>query len=445
LDIQTVVSVLVKEVSLLKRENAELKKENSDLRELLSRYEYRKDSHNSNLPPSKDPIGKKKKVNLREKSERKSGGQTGHPGKCLEMQTPDKVEILSPGYCTCCGRDLSDIDGQETERRQQIDLPPIQPVVTEYRQIRNVCSCSHVNVVDFPVTVTPPVSYGSNLRALVTYFNVCQHIPYKRMTGMLSEVFGITLSEGSVANLLSRMEQRLTPAYESIRKRLEESPVVGVDETGVSVNGKTQWAWVWQNEQLTYITAGHSRKKEVFTSVMPAGMPETILVSDCYSTYFSAHVKDHQICTAHILRELIYLSELYKENPWSEQMASLIREAIHLKKTATGKIDNTSIEQRFQTLLNQNIDRTCEKIATLQKRLVKYRDYLFLFLRNDFVPPDNNASERAVRVFKVKLKVSGFFKSNQGTKRFALLHSIADTARKNNSSPFLVFQLADYG
>jgi transposase len=227
-----------------------------------------------------------------------------------------------------------------------------------------------------------------------------------------------------------------------IRKRIEQSPVAGADETGTSVNGKTLWSWVWQTPQLTYITAGHSRKKEVFSKVMPQGMPQTILVSDCYSTYFSASVKDHQLCTAHILRELIYLSELYDQHPWPEQMAALIREAIHLRKTACGTIDDTIIQQRFQSLLNQVIDKTYEKILPLQRRLIKYRDYLFLFLKNDRVPPDNNASERSFRAFKVKLKVSGFFKSAAGAQRFALLHSIADTARKNNSSPFHVFQLA---
>jgi len=114
-----------------------------------------------------------------------------------------------------------------------------------------------------------------------------------------------------------------------------------------------------------------------------------------------------------------------------------------LKKTGGGKIDDTSILQRFQTLLDQNIDQSYKKIKTLQKRLIKYKDYLFLFLKNEYVPPDNNASERSIRVFKIKLKVSGFFKSKAGAQRFALLHSIADTARKNNRSPFIVFQLAN--
>ena len=442
LDIQTVVSVLVKELSLLKQENEKLRKENSELRERLSRYEHPKDSHNSNLPPTKNPIGIKHKVNLREKSGRKSGGQAGHPGKCLEMQTPDNIELLIPHYCSCCGRDLSEIEGEEGERRQEIDIPPIRPIVTEYRQIRKVCGCSHVNAVEFPSTVTAPVCYGTNLQALVTYLSVCQHIPYERMTRMLNEVFGVSLSEGTVKNILSRMEERLTPAYEVIRERISESAVAGADETGISVNGKTSWAWTLQTGLLTYITAGHSRKKEVFDGIMPEGMPKTILVSDCYSSYFSANVKNHQICTSHILRELIYLSELHKENSWSEEMANLIREAIHLKKTTDGKIDDTPIQQRFQTLLERVIDPPYKKIQTLQKRLINYRDYLFLFLKNELVPPDNNASERAIRGFKVKLKVSGFFKSNAGAQRFALLHSIADTARKNGSSPFNVFQLA---
>jgi len=442
LDIQTVFSVLVKELNLLKQEVLELRKENAVLRERLSRYEHSKDSHNSHLPPAKDPVGKKNRVNLREKSSRKSGGQPGHPGHYLEMQTPDTIEILSPNYCTCCGGDLRDISGKEVERRQQIDIPPIRTIVTEYRRIRKICTCSHANTVDFPKNVTAPVCYGPNIQSLVTYTNICQHIPYKRQVEMFREVFGVSLSEGSIKNILSRMEQRLTPAYEAIRKELTHSPVVGVDETGTSVNGKTRWAWVWQNKQLTYITGGHSRKKEVFTSVMPEGMPQTILVSDCYASYFSVNVKNHQICTAHILRELIYLSELYDKHPWTEQMAELIREAIHLKKTTHEKIDDTGIQERFQNLLNQVIDQTYKKIITLQKRLIKYKEYLFLFLKNEWVPPDNNASERAIRVFKVKLKVSGFFKSIHGEKRFAVLHSIANTARKNNNSPFCIFQLA---
>jgi transposase len=123
-------------------------------------------------------------------------------------------------------------------------------------------------------------------------------------------------------------------------------------------------------------------------------------------------------------------------------MMALIRDALQLRKTGLQQIDVDAILNRLQILLNQVIGKKYKKIKTLQKRLIKYQDYLFYFLKNENVPPDNNASERTVRAFKVKLKVSGFFKSIAGAQCFAQLHSIADTARKNNQSPLIAFHAA---
>jgi transposase len=441
LDIEKLIQHLIKEVREVREENLSLRAENLDLREQLSRYQHPKDSHNSNLPSSKDPIGKKH-INLRRSTGRSTGGQPGHPGKTLEMQVPDKIEVLCANYCRCCGADLSFVAGDLLESRQQIDLPPLRPVVTEYRTLRKVCSCCHVNEGAFPATVTSSIGYGPGVESLVTYLSVCQHIPFQRLKTVLNEVFNLSVSEGTIHNILKRMEHSSYPAYEYIRKKLSESPVVGVDETGISVNGKTSWAWVWQNPQLTYLTAGHSRKKEVFTQIMPQGMPRSVLVTDCYSTYFNLEAKHHQICTSHILRELTYLSELYDKHPWSENLLILIRDALQLKKSCFGIIQTQAIQQKFQILMDEAIDKNYAKIKSLQKRLIKYRDYLFYFLLNENVPPDNNASERAIRVFKIKLKVSGFFKSKTGAQCFAQLHSIADTARKNAQSPLIAFKTA---
>jgi transposase len=137
------------------------------------------------------------------------------------MQTSDKidkVEILSPHYCTCCGSDLSAIEREVIERRQQIDIPPVRPVITEYRTIRKQCTCSQINEGVFPSAVTSNVSYGAGVHSLVSYFSVCQHIPYKRMTFLLQDVYGLSLSEGCIDNILHRMEDRSYPAYEAIRK-----------------------------------------------------------------------------------------------------------------------------------------------------------------------------------------------------------------------------------
>ncbi|GHV21968.1 transposase [Clostridia bacterium] len=447
-DIHQVIEVLFSQLAAMReelefvtKENEQLRSENEQLRERLSRYEHPRDSHNSHLPSSKDPIGKKH-ITLRQKTGRLSGGQKGHPGKTLEMQTPDTLIPIEATYCTCCGADISAVDGEIIERRQQIDIPPIVAVVTEYQRVRKICPCSHVNVVDFPVGVTPGISYGTNIQSLITYFSACQYIPSKRLTRVLDEVFGVKLCEGTIQNVLGRMENRTRFAYETIREKLSHSPVVGVDESSCSVNGIMLWEWVFQNPELTYIQAGLSRKMEEFKKIMPHGMPNTVLVSDCYSGYFSQNVAAHQICTAHVLRDLTFLSQVHEKHSWPKKMMALIRDALHLRKADFEQIDVDRILQRLQVLLNQTIGKKYKKIKTLQKRLRKYQDYLFYFLKDENVPPDNNASERAVRAFKVKLKVSGFFKSAAGAQCFAQLHSIADTARKNNQSPLIAFQSA---
>ena len=429
-------------LDIIVRDNDRLRKQIADLEEKLSRYEHPKNSHNSHLPPSKDPLNKKR-INLRKPSSRRTGGQKGHPGKTLEFGVPDKIENLYPHYCTRCGESLSSKAGELVETRQQIDLPLIQSITTEYCKFRKICSCKQVCEGEFPTHVSPGIGYGPGVDSLVSYLSVCQYLPYERLTDVMRDVFGIPLSEGTVDNILKRMETRSHPAYEVIREKLSRTEVIGADETTTSIKGKKCWSWVFQNPKYTYIIAGQSRKKDVFTKVMPGGMPETVLVSDCLSGYFSQNVKHHQICTSHILRELIGLSEQYENQQWSSKMAELIREVIHLKKTIPNPAEHLSfIKKRFQMLLEQLIDKSCKKVILLQKRLQKYKDYLFYFLENEKVPPDNNASERAIRCFKIKTKVSGYFNSKEGAQCFAQLHSITDTARKNNQSPVKVLREA---
>ena len=96
---------------------------------------------------------------------------------------------------------------------------------------------------------------------------------------------------------------------------------------------------------------------------------------------------------------------------------------------------------KLKGFLNEVVDKSFKKIIALQKRLKKYQDYLFLFLRNKLVPPDKNSSERAIRNFMVKQKVSGFLKTNKGAENYAILRSICDTAIKNNQNPLTPFKL----
>lgn len=260
---------------------------------------------------------------------------------------------------------------------------------------------------------------------------------------MLRSVFGLNICQGSIKNILDKTSDKLVPMYETIRKSVLNSPVVGGDETSVNINGKNHWVWTFQNDKATFIGIHSRRGYMAIEDLMPEGFENTTIVSDCWASYFKTNAKSYQICTAHILRELQYLTERYKNQTWSGRMARLIKLALKIHRSQNnGPGIISRITTMLEKFLNEVIDKSFKKIVAFQNRLIKYQDYLFLFLRNELVPSGNNGSERAIRNFKVKQKVSGFFKTNKGAANYAILRSVCDTAIKNNQNPLTPFILA---
>jgi len=424
-----------------------LENENGSLRSRLAVYETPKDSHNSSIPPSKDSLkvqGEKSKKllatrSLREKTGKSNGGQVGHKGTTLEIASvPDSIVEHQPYFCNRCGNDLSIVEGSVVEIRQVIDIPmPVRPMVTEHQSIGKKCSCGYDCQVEFPKAVRSRVSYGTNIRALVTYLSCVQYIPYNRLTEVLRDCFGVKLSQGTVDNILQDMSHKSLPIYNEIRNRIVQSSVVGADETGENINGELHWMWAWQTSNLSYIYSDKSRGKMAIGKHFENGLPNSILVTDRHASYFNMNVADHQICLAHILRELTYLTELDTSQTWTSQLAELIRESIHKRKTELWEdIDRISILDKFKILLNTCTDNLHQKIIAIIKSLTKYKEYVFKFLFDPEVPYENNASERAVRNLKVKQKVSGMFKSETGADTYCQIHSVTQTAKKNNQNSF---------
>jgi len=235
------------------------------------------------------------------------------------------------------------------------------------------------------------------------------------------------------------MQKKSQSVYEEIRRRIEQSTVVGGDETGVNINGELQWIWAWQTDSLTYAYNDKSRGKAAIDKHFENGLPKAILTTDRHASYFNMDVAGHHICLAHILRELTFLTELDTEQTWSSQLAELIKESIHKRKSEIWeRIDRVSILDRFKKLLTTCTANLHQKIINLQKSLNKHKDHVFKFLFDPDIPYDNNASERAVRQLKVKQKVSGSFRNpdGKGADTFCQIHSITQTAKKNNQNPF---------
>ena len=140
-----------------------------------------------------------------------------------------------------------------------------------------------------------------------------------------------------------------------------------------------------------------------------------------------------------VIKEI--LSELNTEQEWSGKVTNLFREAIHERNTNPNDvIDKVSWPRRLDNLLKQNIEELGKKFITFRKGLVKCRDYIFNFLENPMIPFDNNGSERGIRKLKIKLKNSCTFRSDFGADAFLELHSIVETAKKHDKTPYNAIQ-----
>ena len=396
-----------------------------------------KNSSNSSVPPSQESIAARelrRTKSLRKPSGKPSGGQPGHKGRTLQsVSTPDRIIKHEPAYCKCCGRPLDGIEYRKIRKTQIVDIKFVVET-TEEQYYEKVCQCGCVNNCDAP---NCRIKYGDNIRALVSYLNVVQCIPFKRIAELISDLCGQRISEGTVQNILKGNSAKSDKTYDEIRKRIECAPVVGADETSAAVGKQLHWNWIFQTDALTYVYQLKSRGQEAVDSKFPNGLPHSTLVTDRKQTYFKMNVKEHQVCLAHLLRNAEYLNELDAKQDWSRRFTHLLAHAIDLRRNNTITQRKIKVlKTKMKNLLGESLSHLDEEFERFKKGILKVKDYLFTFLSNPLVPYDNNASERGVRKIKVKQKVSGCFRTDSGADDFAKLHSIVETAMKNGNSKF---------
>jgi transposase len=432
------------EYERLKRTITELQTIIQRLEETIALLKGGNDSRTSSTAPSQD-LGRSNKISLRTPSGKKSGGQLGHAGHTLQpVDIPNEIVDHYPVVCGRCGESIDSVSSTSFIPRQLVDIPPVEPLYIEHRSHIKICPyCNFENKGKFPAFLKAPIQYGAHVEAMVGYLSVYQGMPYGRITHLLRDFFKLNLSQGSVDRFLDSLAKKAQSAYESIRVRVQQSEVVGADETGCRVNGKKHWFHVWQTSLLTFIVSFASRGYKVIEQYFEDGFPLSSYISDCWSSQLKVKARKHQLCMAHLLRELTNFAENLGSE-WSAQMKGLFMRAIEQKRQMTEndylnppeEIANLGIE--LDELLKTDYSKFHSKEQAFIKRLIKHRESIFTFLTHPNVPPDNNASERAIRNVKVKTKVSGQFRNEEGkgADRYAKIRSVIDTTIKNGQEVY---------
>jgi len=281
------------------------------------------DSHNSNLPPSSDGMNHYPKTS-RKKSKRSSGGQRGHNGSTLKKTSkPDTVIVHRVHECSQCGCSLKKVESTDHHKRQVMDIPPMKMTVTEHQTESKLCPhCGETTQSAFPDGVTKAVQYGVNLKTIGVYLMQYQLLSSKRTVEAINDLFTCTIGEGSLFNWATELSERSEASYNAIKEHVIAASVIHTDETGIACGTQPHWLHVVCTADATFYAAHPKRGSVAMNDIGILPFFKGTAVHDMWASYFMYDCK-HGICNAHIIRELTFAFEEYKQH-WAQKLKELL-------------------------------------------------------------------------------------------------------------------------
>jgi transposase len=444
---------------------SELMEANEALSGKLARLEHlmSRNSGNSSSPPSRDgdpgkPAPPEKKERGRGGPKRPRGKQRGAPGSHLPWtENPDDRRDQFPqGRCDC-GDDLGGArDLGIVDRYQQHEIPQVSVQVIQYDQHQVVCGCGKVHTAGRPEGArSGPVGYGPNLAAFAVYLMVVHFIPAHRVVALLESLTGAAPSVGFVHGMINRAAGLLTGVDQRIRALITLAYAVCCDETPLRVGPNTapagkkkaqRYLLVAATELYTHYLVG-DRSMDTFTAFVLKDLTHSVIVHDRYQNYDSAQLGTlvHQLCCAHLLRDLEDAAQVYPDAVWPTQIADALRGLIHQTNLARDQhlpAIAADIRDELLTRLRNGMlvglsdtlshgTRPGERKARLLLEVLRDRsEDVLRFVHDLTVPPTSNQAERDLRPSKIQQKISGRLTSVDRTQdRYTILGYLSTAAK----------------
>ena len=391
-----------------------------------------KNSKNSSKPPSTD----QKSNSTGSKNTRKNRSK----GVNRKSFPPDQVNHFvdcSLESCPLCGsKELSELD--KTLSLQQVDLPEVKPIVTQYNCKQHRCeSCGTPSFARLPEGV-PDSAFGIRLMALITALTGALHLSKRDAIWLVKNLYDIDISEGSIINVEERVASALKQVYERIHRHVTQSLLPKhFDETSWRDRGKTHYVWTASTLAATCLHIDRSRSREAFQGFIET-LSQAPVVTDRYAVYNQLE-QPHQYCLAHLIRECRKYSE--RDGPDGKIGNALEKELIQVcrnhREFREGLISKQARNGRFRhqkkRLENYLLDGFIEgskEIASFCDRLLDSFSHLWVFSNFTDVEPTNNLAERDLRRIVLWRKKSYGTRSDRGQRYVERIGSVVQTLKK---------------
>ena len=444
-------------VSLLARV-AQLEAEVADLKAKLNR-----NSSNSSLPPSANPLHAKP-APPKPKSGKRRGGQAGHEKHERPRLPPDETQHRKPDFCRKCQHPLAGNDPDPLVH-QVFELPEIRPKVVEYRQHRLTCAkCGTTTCGELPAGTQS--GYGPRAEATVAYFGGALRASKRATSAAMGDLFGLPISPAAVCARQAATAKALEPIAAEALAYVRVQPAANIDETSwdrckTKTESKTEsnveskppansnsnsesesnsnsksesnsesksksWLWGIVTPLVTVFLIRPKRNREAFDDLV--GPKPPILTSDRFKVYDHLDPAKRQVCWAHLIRD--FQAMIDRQNAGSEVGEELLAMADILFEHWPKVRDGTMTRETFQTLylpelraevralLESGRAAACPKTAAACREILVVDESLWTFARVQGVEPTNDAAERALRHAVCWRKTSHGSQSEAG-RRFA--------------------------
>jgi len=425
----------------LRRDNEQLRQDNEQLRQDNEQLEKSLKATQRSGKRQAAPFSRGQKKG----NPKKPGRKKGHPG--AKREKPDRVDRTLEAdpltSCPDCGGPLED---QQVEENYETDIPePSEPVVTRFVFARWWCpQCQKWVFSRHPeqsstATHAAACHVGPRIRALAADLKCRLGLPFRKVQGLLQDLYKIKITAGALVHSNHRLAQRAKPTEDAMKQALAQEHIVGADETGWRVAGESHWLWVVCSEHFTIYEIASHRVATVVRDILGEGF-EGFLVRDGWSSY-DAQLSYRMVrCLRHLQRNAEDLEDELVIQPAAETVALFvlwIDGVFDLKKQhRRAEVSDEQYQEQAREMINwldefMTQPKDSSTTPSFTAKLERLRPQIEPILTHPEIPATNNHSERQIRPAVIHRKLSAGNKTAKGARTLSRLASLAVSCRQN--------------
>lgn len=364
----------------------------------------------------------------------------------IPSQVNERYDVPLPPQCPTCAGPVVET---AIATQYQEELPVARVVVRQFDLHVGRCNgCGRRVQGRHPLQTSDAIGaaaaqLGAQVIALVVVLNKQLGLSFGKITVLLQQLYGLTVTRGGLVHAVHRAARQATPTYDALCAQVRGSPMVTPDETGWKVGGRLQWLWAFVTPDTTVYRIQPGRGFEEAAAVLGADFAG-VLVRDGWAPYRKFTAAAHQTCLAHLLRRCRLIAADHPHTTFATDVQAILQQALAVRDRYHAGVVSAHglavVRGQLIAQLAERLDRS-SRVADVRRFAAHLRrefTAIWSFLFDPTIDATNWRAEHAIRPAVVTRKVCGGNRSWAGADSQQILASVIRTASQRESDPHVV-------